>query len=102
MTGGRGAGIDAGGGPLRGRVAQALTKMPATVDPDRAVPAGERSEPDRLIRYLEWLLFQAPMQGAEKDAVKAYLAQRAAGPFTGAQVRDLLHIMMSTPHFQLT
>lgn len=91
-----------GGGPLRGQILQSLAAMPPAVDPARAVPEEERSDPDRLVRYLEWLLFQAPLRDEEKGAVKDYLAKRAAGPVTDAQIRDLLHIMMSTPHYQLT
>ena len=91
-----------GSGPFRGQILQALASMPPAVDPARAVPDEERAEPERLVRYLEWLLFQAPLHDKEKDAVRAYLAKRASGPITDAQVRDLLHIMMSTPHYQLT
>lgn len=104
VKGGRGMaaerGLDAvsGGDPM----IQALMRMPPVVDPARAIPDEERADPDRLVRYLEWLLFQAPLQDTEKGAVKDYLARRAAGPLTDPQVRDLLHIMMSTPHYQLT
>lgn len=102
MARGRPADALVSGGPMRGKIIDALLSMQPIVDPGRAIPKEEREDADRLVRYLEWLLYQAPLREQEKGAVKEYLAKRSTGPITDEQVRDLLHIMMSTPHYQLT
>ncbi len=103
MLDGRPAGAVAGAlaGPIRGRILETLAAMKPIVDPATAIPDEERSEPDRLVRYLEWMLFQAPLGGPERDAVKAHLARRG-GSVSDEKIRELLHTMMSTPHYQLT
>lgn len=103
MLAGKPAGAIAGSlaGPMRGRVLNSLTAMKPIADPTAAIPEEERADPDRLIRYLEWMLYQAPLNEAERSAVKAHLV-RTNGPLSDAQTRDLLHVMMSTPHYQLT
>ncbi|HMP76133.1 MAG TPA: DUF1800 domain-containing protein [Kiritimatiellia bacterium] len=102
MTQGRPNEALSGGGPLRGQIIKALATMEPAVDADLAVPASVRGDADQLVAHLARVLFQAPLREADQEAVKTYLAKRVGGPFTNTQIRDLLHILMSTPHYQLT
>jgi uncharacterized protein (DUF1800 family) len=70
------------------------------IDVARIVPAELRDKPTELVAHLTTRLFQAPAPEKEHETFLQYL--KAREPDTGdATIRGLLHLMMSTPQFQL-
>ncbi len=70
------------------------------IDVNKIIPAELRAKPSELVAYLSTRLFQAPAPEKEHEAFLQYL--KAREPDTGdATLRGLLHLMMSTPQFQL-
>jgi uncharacterized protein (DUF1800 family) len=70
------------------------------IDVSKIIPAELRSKPAELVAHLSTRLFQAPLPENERDAFLQYL--KAREPDTGdGTMRGLLHLMMSTPQFQL-
>jgi len=71
------------------------------IDVGRIIPQELRAKPAELVAHLGMRLFQAPAPEKERVAFLQYL--KAREPDTGdATMRGLLHLMMSTPQFQLT
>lgn len=70
------------------------------VDVARLAPAELRQNPERLVDALIVRLFSAPLPARQRSAFLDFLRQKPAPP-DDATVRSLLHLMMSTPHFQL-
>jgi hypothetical protein len=71
------------------------------IDVSKLIPAELREKPQELVAHLSNRLFQAKAAAKEADAFVHYLEARK--PDTGDEtMRGLLHLMMSTPQFQLT
>jgi uncharacterized protein (DUF1800 family) len=70
------------------------------IDVGKVIPSELRDKPAALVAHLSTRLFQGPAQENEREAFLQYL--KAREPDTGdATMRGLLHLMMSTPQFQL-
>ena len=65
-------------------------------DIDQVVPPG--MPPEQTADKLAWRLFQSPMPTPLRERTLAFLAEKGTSP---AARRDLLHLLMSTPEFQL-
>jgi uncharacterized protein (DUF1800 family) len=73
----------------------------APVELAKIIPAELRDQPDKLIAHLARRLFQTQPNDKQTQIFLAYLQSRA--PDRGDEtMRRLLHLMMSTPQFQLT
>jgi uncharacterized protein (DUF1800 family) len=73
----------------------------APLDLTKIVPAELRDRPEDLVAHLARRLFQAPLDGKQTETFLAYLKTRA--PDRGDEtMRRLLHLMMSTPQYELT
>jgi hypothetical protein len=71
------------------------------IDVSKLIPAELREKPQELVAHLSNRLFQANAGAKEANAFVQYLEAR--NPDTGDEtMRGLLHLMMSTPQFQLT
>jgi hypothetical protein len=71
------------------------------IDVSKLIPAELRTKPQELVAHLSNRLFQAKPAAKEAQAFVQYLEARS--PDTGDEtMRGLLHLMMSTPQFQLT
>ena len=71
------------------------------IDVSKLIPAELRKKPQELVAHLGNRFFQAKAAAKEADAFVHYLEARK--PDTGDEtMRGLLHLMMSTPQFQLT
>lgn len=66
-------------------------------DIDHLIPPGRA--PEATVEELAWRIFQAPMPAALRERTISMLKENGASP---AARRDLLHLLMSTPEFQLT
>jgi uncharacterized protein (DUF1800 family) len=73
----------------------------APVELAKIIPAELRDQPDKLIAHLARRLFQTQPNDKQTQTLLAYLQSRA--PDRGDEtMRRLLHLMMSTPQYQLT
>jgi uncharacterized protein (DUF1800 family) len=78
--------------------AQQIKRDP--IDVAKLVPADARNKPRNVIDLLVKRFFQTPPTEKEIDAFAKYLESR--GPeITDASLRELIHLMMSTPQFQV-
>jgi uncharacterized protein (DUF1800 family) len=90
------------GADLGFRRGPGLADMPRRepIDVEKIVPPELRDKPAELVAHLSARLFQAPIPENERGAFLQYL--KAREPDSGdATMRGLLHLMMSTPQFQL-
>jgi uncharacterized protein (DUF1800 family) len=79
-------------------------KIPAPprgpIDIAKIIPANLRDKPDELVAHLSRRLFAGPAPEKQNAAFVQFVTERA--PDTSDQtMRELLHLMMSTPQFQL-
>lgn len=65
-------------------------------DIDKIIPPG--LPPEKIADSLSWRLFQSPMPAPLRERTLAFLAEKGTSP---AARRDLLHLLMATPEFQL-
>jgi hypothetical protein len=68
---------------------------------EKIAPPVLRGNPSALCGALADRLFNAPLQPAERERFVAYLRERGSKS-DDSTLRDLLHLMMSTPEYQLT
>jgi uncharacterized protein (DUF1800 family) len=68
----------------------------ARPDIDKLVPPGQ--SPEKTAEALAWRLFQSPMPPALRERTLAFLAENGS---SAAARRDLLHLLMATPEYQL-
>jgi hypothetical protein len=89
------------GGPGFRKADQRGEFMPREpIDISRIVPSELRTQPDALIDYLSNRFFQTGSDSVDRDAFRRYLETKQ--PDTSDQTfRGLVHLMMSTPRFQL-
>jgi hypothetical protein len=71
------------------------------IDLGKIIPAELRENSERLVTDLALRLYQSPLAAKQAEIFRAYLNSRATdrGDET---IRRLIHLMMSTPQFQLT
>jgi uncharacterized protein (DUF1800 family) len=84
-----------------GRAAQYADQIKRdTVDVGKLVPAAARTKPGEVVDLLAKRFFHTRPAQKEIDAFTNFLESR--GPdVTDANLRELIHLMMSTPQFQL-
>ena len=83
-------------------VAAGPTVPAALPDLQKLVPAALRGDPAALVKALASRLFHGPATEKQETAFIAYL--KATAPFghvSDPAIAGLMHLMMSTPHFQL-
>ena len=71
------------------------------LDLSKVVPEAVRDDPKRLIAYLSFRLYQTYVSPRDAEPFLKFLAERN-GELTDDSIRELLHLMMSTPQYQLT
>lgn len=81
------------------KLAEKRRSIPIPID--RIAPKAAREDRAALCDELAFRMLNSQIEPAEKDRLLAFLAER--GPdINDATVRDLLHLIMSTPDYQLT
>jgi len=91
-----------GAGPGFRNLEQELAKQPPRdpIDIARLVPPAIRDQPEQIVDLLSTRLFQTRAPEKERATFIQYL--QARNPDTSdATMRELVHLMMSTPQFQL-
>jgi len=70
-------------------------------DFNKIIPQQVRNDPKRLVAYLCFRLYQDPLSDRDTETFVKYVSDQ--GPnLTDDKLRELLHLMMSTPQYQLT
>jgi uncharacterized protein (DUF1800 family) len=67
----------------------------------KVVPQQVRGDPKRLVAYLCFRLFQDPLTPRDTETFVKYVSDHGPNP-DDDDLRELLHLMMSTPQYQLT
>jgi hypothetical protein len=80
------------------QIAQTVKRDP--IDLGKIVPAKIRTKPRDVVDLLAKRLFQTPLGNKERDTFVKFLETRGQGT-DDATLRELVHLMMSTPQFQL-
>src|SRR5581483_11736667 len=71
------------------------------IDFEKIAPKELRSDSKRLVAYLAFRLFQSPLGPRESESFIGFVEQHKDN-LDDETIRDLLHLMMSTPQYQLT
>ncbi|VGO15249.1 hypothetical protein PDESU_03831 [Pontiella desulfatans] len=78
-------------------------RLPYTVKTETVLPQAMRASTGQARDYLVDRVYQAQLPGEDMERLNAFLgAQPPANEWTDAHVRNILHVMMSTPQYQLT
>lgn len=88
-------------GPMRRVADRRLRAMEPVIEPGRILTEAIRRDTDALVAALEWMLYQGPMRPRDRESVTAYVKNHGGGRWSEWAIRDLMHVMMSTPQFQL-
>jgi hypothetical protein len=90
-----------GAGPgFRGPVQRTELAHRDPIDISRIVPADLRERPEQLVDHLSNRFFQSRAGETDRDTFLRYLGPGQPG-VTDQTLRELVHLMMSTPQFQL-
>jgi hypothetical protein len=84
---------------LRYNLGGALVRNARGAEPDIEKILPLETTPEAACDLLSWRLFQAPMSTALREKTMDFLKNNGRSP---ASHRDLIHLLMSTPDFQLT
>lgn len=100
-----------GSGPLRMQMARNPARRAkgrdfdvdprAHIDLEKIAPASLRADPRALVAHLTMRLFQSPLSARETEPFVSFLEKKRPDT-SDATIQELLHLMMSTPQFQLT
>ncbi|MEP6810045.1 MAG: DUF1800 domain-containing protein [Chthoniobacterales bacterium] len=93
------AGADLGFRRNAAALAQEIKRAP--IDVGKIVPPELRKDPERLLAVLIRRIFQSELPTSELAAFREFLS-RTEGEIDDVMIRGLLHLMMSTPLYQLT
>jgi hypothetical protein len=72
--------------------------------PDYAViaPPGLRKDPEKLVDSLIFRFFQHPLRQEDREKFLSFARSEAEGGLTDTEIGHLVHLMLSTPYYQLT
>jgi len=68
---------------------------------EKLAPSSLRQDVSELVKHLSFRFFQAPLREKERLAFESYGKAKKGVRFTDAEVAELIHLMMSTPIYQL-
>jgi len=86
---------------LAGTITHGRAGSDGRPDPVRIAPPALRADPGALVDALAGRLLSVPLPAAERERLMA-AAGTPKRPLDDAGVADLVHLIMSTPEFQLT
>ena len=71
-------------------------------DYKRLAPPKLRLEPAKLVQALTKRFFQDDLEPRQRETFEEYAKSKASENFTDKEVAELVHLMMSTPYYQLS
>lgn len=69
---------------------------------DSLMPREQRSQIELLVANLSFRFFQDPLSPKARSQFEDYARQKEGVIFTNREVSELIHLMLSTPEYQLT
>jgi hypothetical protein len=94
--------VGKGAGPEFRKAAQISAQIQRPpIDPAKLIPAELRDKPSELVDFLSTRLFATRAPENEHQAFVRYVEARKPDT-SDTTLRGLIHLMMSTPQFQLT
>ncbi len=91
-------------GASRMKGSKQKNKMRQWPGPDykKLAPAKLRQDPEKLVQVLTDRFFQDKLDPRQQEAFEAYAKSKSSDNFTDTEVAELVHLMMSTPYYQLS
>ena len=80
---------------------RAIEKSIRPPDIEALVPREIREDVSQLVKELGFRLFQSPLSEKDRVAFESYAKAKKGVVFTNSEVAELMHLMMSTPSYQL-
>lgn len=78
-------------------------RAPYTVKTETVLPPEKRTDKKTAQNYLTDRMYQARLTGTDRERLNAFFSgQPEPAQWTDHEIRNMLHIMMSTPQYQLT
>lgn len=78
-------------------------KTPYAVNAATVLPESQRTNTETARRYLEQRIYQAELTAVARENLNTFLAsQPPPTEWTAEQIHRIVHVMMSTPQYQLT
>ena len=71
-------------------------------DYERIAPRPIRENPEELVDALIFRFFQSPLPEKARESFVNYAVSKKGEVFTNQEVGELCHLILSTPHYQLT
>lgn len=65
-------------------------------------PPKLRQDPEKLVRVLTKRIFQDELKPLQRETFEAYAKSKGSEGFSDKEVAELIHLMMSTPYYQLS
>ncbi|QQL45663.1 DUF1800 domain-containing protein [Sulfuriroseicoccus oceanibius] len=88
----------------RKRLLAQLRKQVPRPDIEKIAPLELRARPDQMVDALAQRFYQFPMRREDRDSFVAFAESRVDGgkPLAEKDLAELVHLMLSTPYYQLT
>jgi uncharacterized protein (DUF1800 family) len=87
----------------RARGENKKARRPYTVKSETVFPQEKRTDTEAATKYLVDRVYQAKLPGSDLQRLNGFLEEQPpTSEWTDTQIRNILHIMMSTPQYQLT
>lgn len=78
-------------------------RLPYSVKTETVLPEEKRKDTETAAKYLMDRIYQAKLTGNEHERLNAFLSsQPEPNQWSDSEIRNVLHVMMSTPQYQLT
>ncbi len=84
------------------RAMQAVGRNWLGPDYDKIAPRELRTDSAELVKLLSFRLFQTQLDEKQAASFREYADAKRGVVFTNSEVAELVHLMMSTPYYQLT
>lgn len=94
--------VAGGQGKQKAFIARALQRGIPNPDFEKIAPRELREDVTKLVEELALRIFQAPLSEKDRVAFESYAKAKKGVVFTNSEVAELVHLMMSTPTYQLT
>ncbi len=88
-------------GMIVGSKDEKKTGVGSKINLENIIPVEIRSSPEKVCDTAAFRLFNAPLPPKERDRFVEFLKPQSL-PLSDSTLRDFLHLMMSTPEYQLT
>ncbi len=101
-SGNKGPMMRGGPGGKKGKARGQKSAIWKGPDYRKIAPPALRTDPKKLVRTLTSRFFQDDLKPLQRETFEEYARVKGDEGFTDEEVAELVHLMMSTPYYQLT